>query len=45
MKGFTYYLNKGEKYGYNNQIMVDFKEQKYKEIAINWCKQNELKYK
>lgn len=23
----------------------DFKEQKYKEIAIDWCEQNELKYK
>ena len=23
----------------------DFKGQKYKEIAINWCEQNELKYK
>ncbi len=27
------------------QDWYDFKEQKYKEIAINWCKQNELKYK
>ncbi len=27
------------------QYWYDFKEQKYKEIAINWCKQNELKYK
>lgn len=23
----------------------DYKEQKYKEIAIEWCEQNELKYK
>ena len=27
------------------QAWYDFKEQKYKEIAINWCKQNELRYK
>lgn len=27
------------------QDWYDFKEQKYKEIAINWCEQNELKYK
>ena len=27
------------------QDWYDFKEQKYKEIAINWCKQNELKCK
>lgn len=27
------------------QYWYDFKEQKYKEIAINWCEQNELKYK
>lgn len=27
------------------QDWYDLKEQKYKEIAINWCKQNELKYK
>ena len=27
------------------QDWYDFKEQKYKEIAINWCKQNELEYK
>lgn len=27
------------------QNWYDFKEQKYKEIAINWCKQNELKYR
>lgn len=26
--------------------MVDkYKEQKYKEIAIEWCRQNELEYK
>ena len=27
------------------QDWYDCKEQKYKEIAINWCKRNELKYK
>lgn len=27
------------------QDWYDFKEQKYKEIAINWCEQNQLKYK
>jgi len=27
------------------QDWYDYKEQKYKEIAINWCEQNELKYK
>lgn len=27
------------------QDWYDFKEEKYKEIAINWCEQNELKYK
>ena len=27
------------------QDWYDFKEQKYREIAINWCEQNELKYK
>ncbi len=27
------------------QDWYKFKEQKYKEIAINWCKQNDLKYK
>ena len=27
------------------QDWYDYKEQKYKEIAINWCKRNELKYK
>lgn len=27
------------------QDWYDFKEQKYKEIAIEWCKRNELKYK
>lgn len=26
------------------QDWYNFKEQKYKEIAISWCKQNELKY-
>ena len=26
------------------QDWYDFKEQKYKEIAISWCKQNELEY-
>lgn len=27
------------------QNWYDFREEKYKEIAINWCKQNDLKYK
>ncbi len=27
------------------QDWYDFKEQKYKEIAIEWCKQNKLEYK
>ena len=27
------------------QDWYDFKEQKYREIAINWCEQNELKYR
>lgn len=27
------------------QEWYNYKEQKYKEIAINWCEQNELKYK
>lgn len=27
------------------QDWYDYKEQKYKEIAIEWCEQNELKYK
>lgn len=27
------------------QDWYDFREEKYKEIAVNWCKQNELKYK
>lgn len=27
------------------QDWYDYKEQKYKEIAIKWCEQNELKYK
>lgn len=27
------------------QDWYDFKEQRYKEIAIEWCRQNELKYK
>ena len=27
------------------QDWYNYKEQKYKEIAINWCEQNELKYK
>ena len=27
------------------QEWYNFKEQKYKDIAIEWCEQNELKYK
>jgi hypothetical protein len=35
-------------YCFESNIIQDwykYKEQKYKEIAIEWCKQNELKYK
>ena len=35
-------------YCFESNIIQDwynFKKQKYKEIAINWCEQNELKYK
>lgn len=27
------------------QAWYNYKEEKYKEIAINWCKENDLKYK
>lgn len=35
-------------YCFESNIIQDwykYKEQKYKEIAIEWCKQNELEYK
>lgn len=27
------------------QDWYNYREEKYKEIAINWCKENDLKYK